>query len=776
MDSRFLLPLAWLPALAIAEPQPEYMPDEAIEIAERLDYDVSWVGNNYPLAAKYHVQQVINDIDAHGGLVAGNATWDEGLAHTVLYSAEGELHAVLSNEDLAPRGFWVEGGHGIALTEDYVYTMGMVRRTDPKTREEYIKDVLYRFDREGKPAPFETSDFNENGLVINDFIGFSKGTPEQRIYLHRMDDSKKPRGVAVLDGELFVSNTRADRIDVIRLADMQPLPERSIPCVGPLWITSTPEGKLWVSRRDTAEVTEFTPGKGTAQVGRPTGRSIRDVEVPTDLDAVGANELWVGDSGLERQHIRIYDRKSLKLKKTFGQPAYGKVQDDSFFGISGVAVDPVDGTVYAASHGMPGEYYMDQAHGRVGRGAELKKYDTDFKMDWRLMGTEFVHCGGLDPKNETHYYTTENIFEMNLDVEPVAGPNPPHFRMHAYTMDPVNYPNDPRMHIYFKGARIIYIEGEKFLFIHSDYRGMFEGLYRFEGDIAVPAVLWTSNTNYKLGLQNNRPFPPNMDVDTRSAVWMDLNGNGDFESNEFTPLENQWKVRAFHPDGSLYALDNDSITRVPLKEINEHGVPVFATEAMATAPIDEYFTRITRLSYVAEEDVAFISGFTETHPIQSGNSSEYNIAGRVIYRLDAFSKLFDNDPNTKPTTVWTLDQPALPYRVFNMGHLRKAGELKTDSIHAVDTDYLFVPYDRDSQPNAEGKYVPREDEPDTRVYNAKDGSLVGLIEPRGAIGNHTGLYDFGHYAVSLQKLADGRYVIFTEDYVGGKNPIFIWKP
>ena len=98
-------------------------------------------------------------------------------------------------------------------------------------------------------------------------------------------------------------------------------------------------------------------------------------------------------------------------------------------------------------------------------------------------------------------------------------------------------------------------------------------------------------------------------------------------------------------------------------------------------------------------------------------------------------------------------------------------------MHAVDDQYFFVGYDIHSEPELGTNPFPTSEFPDIRVYRMKDRSFVGLIEPQKEVyhGTH-GALDIGQCSFCLEKLDDGRYFLAIEDYCGGKNVYYLWRP
>ena len=288
------------------------------------------------------------------------------------------------------------------------------------------------------------------------------------------------------------------------------------------------------------------------------------------------------------------------------------------------------------------------------------------------------------------------------------------------------------------------------------------------GEVAVPAAMLIKEIDFKHKLEpTTKLWPPNKPAGARGPyLWVDANGNADYDANEFQPLPYAIDLMQVDARGHLWGIDDQHVFRIPYGGISPAGVPRYDAAALEVYDMSDRFEKVTRFSYQAEGDAAFVTGFAKG--FTPSIKKELNVsAGNLVVRLDGIT-------TGTPDEAWRLAPPALPYRVLKAGHHRPLNELKPVGVHAVG-DHLFVMYDRHSQPEA-GGYPAIGGQPDIRVYRTDDAAPVGVLQPGDAIGGRTGLLDFGQHSASFQRLRDGRYLIFTEDYLGGKQAYYLWRP
>jgi len=736
-----------------------------------------FMGNSYGGGKGFHfnenhVQMVLNDIIYHKGRIYANSSWDEGNFHLGAYDAEtGEMVGKASRWKLQckepPRTlFHAEGAYGIAADDHYVYGGGLAKIFNRDARKDEYFNVIWRCDLNLDNADFEGGEGMGNMLKLSKRDKFFV-QPEGH------QEWTKISGMAEHAGELFVADPVAKGIHVVRTSDMSILEDRFIPFENPGWMTVDQDAKLWIVDRDSKDVRQFTRGRAD-QPGRATDIVIRDLEEPADLCVNAQGNLLIADNGITRQQVRAYDTRG-KFLGSFGRPAYGTIEDDTFFGINGLDTDEA-GNFYVTSNGVPGNQFVDFFHGRVGRGAEMHKLTPKRTREWSLYALEFVTVGSIDPGSETDYFTPENWITLDYDAPMIEGPDQPNWQLKANTIDPLAYPNDMRMHIYAKWATVERTRGEKLMIVGTDFQNQFLGIYRFEGSIAVPVALLAKNFKFKHKMTQEfwPPHAPN-----GPGLWLDQNGDGDFQANEFQQFPGKLKgwgygdVRILE-DGTLAFHDWNHIYHVPMDGFSKHGVPQWDFDQLhAVGAPEPDISKVIRVVYLEAEDSALVSFYKsddDDYPIGK-------VIGNRVRRYDNWSALFDGNNQTQPERRWELHGEDLPFKLSDFGHHGRLDKFMPIALHAKHEDYFFIGYDLHSESEPGDEPFPAIHCPDIRVFSMQDASYVGKLEPQKEVyyGTHAAL-DIGQNSITVHRLEDGRYFVAFEDYCGGKNIYYLWQP
>ena len=165
----------------------------------------------------------------------------------------------------------------------------------------------------------------------------------------------------------------------------------------------------------------------------------------------------------------------------FARPVPGKFGDLRFNRPAALGVDG-QGNVYVASSGAT-----------AGGSTVLECYSPAGQCRWRRLGLEFVDLADLDPGSERDVFTKEEHFAM--DWSKPAGQE---WSYQGYTVNPLKYPHDPRLHLSTTHVWLRRLSGKPFLFV-SDMTGEFLHVYRFtpqtDGETAIPCACSRSGTS-----------------------------------------------------------------------------------------------------------------------------------------------------------------------------------------------------------------------------------------------------------------------------------------
>ena len=444
-----------------------------------------WFGNTFPGgkgAEARWMMMGVDDLAVAGDRIFPLVGWEERGGEANIYSTAGE-HLV------TPEGWhswgW-RGGKAVATDQTYVY-YSMGHNPNDGGGENFAGVARYTHD--GKPAPFAGAQSGHR-LAVN------------------ADHHHQPTGLAVGDGELFVADLLHQRIVVYATADLRQL--REFPFVNPgrMVIDATPDKALWVI--DTAANTVHRLSRD----GRDLKVRINDCLMPVALAVTPEGDLLIADSDPSRQRIQRYRMPSgaRVAGADFGSPIYqgptpGVVTPGRFFRITGLACG-ADGSLYVSSW----DY-----------GGKLWRFDAQRSLVWVREGLEFVNCADADPADDTSIYSTGHRYVIDYTIDSAidsAKPRGANWRHAAITLDPLRFPDDPRLRVDRGMAmRMLRISGKKVMFGKPQMDSSLFA-WRFDGEIAVPAAIYSphglKSPDTESGWLAGHPEGP--------FIWMDSNG------------------------------------------------------------------------------------------------------------------------------------------------------------------------------------------------------------------------------------------------------------
>jgi hypothetical protein len=683
-----------------------------------------WLGNSFPGRDREKGKWVALDIDDifvfPDGRVVADCGWDEG-GRAIGFYKDGDCAGKVDDPTA------LTGGIAVTADEQFLFAL----RTERKLGEnDPMWHGVARYTLDGKPSKWAGAE----GRVRN------------VLFLHPPSDKggKPLTGVAARGGELFLSDPVARAVKVFGTADMAPRREfKPDPATDiPLKMVFDKAGRLWLGQRG-------EDGKHRLRAYSAKGEYLRveiaDPGEPAGLALDGEGRLLVADNG-PRQQVRVYTVSGTapSLQRAVGieggvyaAPAPGRVADDRFCGLIGAGVDG-QGALYVSSNGC-GPYGDDN-----GLGAKLQKFDPAGKCLWTLEGLEFVDSACADPGEDTSVFSKDSRYEVDYRAA-ATGEGWPHagWRHAAWTVHRFKHPNDPRLHIRQEGARVARLrDGRKLLGCQWDGH---LAVYRFEGEIAVPAAVF-SRDGSKPG-----EWPPNNPHANKAWMWADKNGDGAFQADEFEAIadRNIDVMRAWHLDDEGTAWIGEqggTIHRFPVERAAGAAAPLYALKTRTTVPAPAGITHLRFMRYLAATDTMYLATYSKENPQETW----YPMA-REIRRYDKWSS------DRKP--AWTL---VLPYR-YKDSRGRDTQPISFDA----EGDYVFVAFDWGSDETRRlGEIV---------AYRASDGSKAGGFWPGAEVGGRSGCIDFGS-AIHARKRADGTYVVFAEEDEFAKILYYIWKP
>ena len=477
---------------------------------------------------------------------------------------------------------------------------------------------------------------------------------------------------------------------------------------------------------------EHTEYDFTPQEIQCDGRKVSfpELRVPTALALANDGTLMIADSGDgPRQQVLFYDvsdPSKPKLVREFGQRGGigsgvpGVVTPLKFWGIRGIGMD-AQNNIYVAQSEM---------------GTVLRKFTPQGKLVWQIYGLFFVDLARPDPSTDgADVWGIQEHFRMDYSQPPGEQAN-----WVGYSLDRHKYPNDPRGLMFVKQSgehgltspQIVYLEGHRFQFTGGMFASNFINIFRYDGEIAVPAgaiLQWDGplfNTNQKWP-----PFRPQPNAPT---IWRDLNGDGDYQAGEYAPNTDLVKPGPFWVDKKGDIWMAYGFFRYDFQGLDGKGNPIYRADKVTKMELPDGMKNVARVWYDSDSDtlVAAEQGVNE-----AGEDDMRHI-GRIFVCRDYLKG------NRKTVS-------------FMSGAGAEA------SVITAAGDYIFS-----------GGWKER-----ARVYvnRIADGAAVGVFDPGATVGGveNTGWVDV-LTGISALRRADGTYLVFIEDDYKAKDVLYRWAP
>lgn len=690
-------------------------------------YRVDWVGNSFPGTkiisnkARRHVQQQIEDIFVTPeGIVYSNSRWDERFAQASAYQ-DGKQTLIMEKM----LGWGRKGGYAVTADRDYVYVAVEERNINRSRLNRYANPVY--------PQPqqvwYSVRRYNaKTGKVA----GFNQGHGIDGGSIVINTDSGHIQGLAIYQQRLYVSDTANNQIKVYDLNNLTQQPIFSWSVDNPGKLAFDLNGNLWVVRHQTNQIISFTPdGQLQKQITLPANSIASDI-------AINNQQLLVTDIGQE-QNIKIYDNIATQpqYKGNLGEIGgifagdTGKFAPLKFYQPKGVGTDK-QGNIYVA---------QDAWASVGGGGAIIESYKPDKTLAWRVHSLEFMSSLDID-YTEQKLYSKERVYNFNPDQKSGATTT-----YEGITLNPQQFPDDPRIHDHFTGVELHYFADNPILFM-LQRMGRSIALYRFDkenyGETAIPYAMFYTVRHKDLKWNTNQPK-------NKEWIWIDKNLNGQFDKDEFTvnpsvvkgtfPITTGWYVA---PNGTIWTVAKTLIRKFsPLESAT--GYPVWNPN-FQEFKIPDPFVEVRRVLYDSASDSMYLTGYTPDAPY----TGEWKAMGKAIARFDNWS--------SSPTLQWIRETPWY----YNNNSPRE----KPVAID-IAGDYVFIGLE------STGKQDSIDKQSTVFVYDKAQGNYIGSMQHKGKVApimldKMTGL--------NAKKTADGNYLIFLEDAAYARSIIFHWNP
>lgn len=434
--------------------------EQIIPSSNQLNSQTFWFGNNWgggsgPAAP--FMQQSVDDIALGGDRIYAITGWDEHGSEAGIYSTTGVKIGIPEmegdwNAQFHSWGFC--GGQAVALSDSYVfYAMG--QNGDANKGKKYVG--VARYTREGKGA------------------GWKGAEKSNRLLVSSGEKARMVTGLAVFETQLFIADPSTDKVLIFNVETMEKIGEFICKNPGRMAIDAGKERDLWVIDSVENVVRRYS------REGKLNSISIKDCLKPVALCIdVRSGDVFVVDGAESKQEIRRYKAETGKHVPdgVFGSPIYlgpkpGTVTAGKFFRITGIATD-AEGSLYVSEWGY---------------GAKLHKFTATRAEAWVLKGLEFVSCADADPLDDSSVYSAGHRYRIDHTKKPSET-----WTEAAVTLDPLRFPQDPRLQNPWLSMRIIRIKGQKLMFGKQQMDGRLY-VWRFDGEIAVPAAIISPSAN-----------------------------------------------------------------------------------------------------------------------------------------------------------------------------------------------------------------------------------------------------------------------------------------
>lgn len=659
-----------------------------------ISYKTSWIGNTFGGGSKWVQNQISAMYVASDGTVYTNSVWDEAGREAGIYK-DGDAIGKASNL----HGWGRLGGEAVTANSKYLYiamTQGaidrMVIQDYPPSQTNWY--CVRRYNLLGEPVPFAGGRGYDKSMLI-------------------VSTSSQVTGLANAGNELYVSDSAANRI---RVYDTETLAElRSWPVDRPKQIAVDPQSNLWILQAK--DPTNPPKILHYSKTGTLLSQKITDVVDPTALAIDPQGRLLVTENG-PRQQVLIYDISGTpKLIGTFGTQGgiysgtKGEVGELKLKGLTGVGTDRA-GNIYVSNDGFGGS------------GTDLRKFSPIGKMQWQLLGLQFVDNADADSGIDgLDVFTKHEHFMMDYSKS-----NGQEWTYKSYTVDKFRYPDDPRLHNENHSAASVFvrrIKDRRFLYLTGMYAHQLS-VYRFDGEIAVPSAIFA---------RDHSTWPTNQPA-TGSWLWYDKNGDGSIQSNEYESLGAEddsiwgWEVDS---NGDVWqASESGTIWHYPVQGLDSYGTPIYNAATSEKTPMPAPFKSLTRIKYFPETDTMYLTGYTNE---RQHTGKEWGIVGTEIVRYDNWSK--------SGNIRWRLALPYQPSDNPDPGAksftVIKAIDIAGDRIFAVSSQTAEV-----------------------YVFDTATGSSIDRLKPGIEVGGESGWVDIPYGLRAFQR-SNGEYLVFVEE-------------
>jgi hypothetical protein len=253
----------------------------------------------------------------------------------------------------------------------------------------------------------------------------------------------------------------------------------------------------------------------------------------------------------------------------------------------------------------------------------------------------------------------------------------------------------------------------------------FINIFRYDGEIAVPSglILQWGNNLYR----TEQKWPPNKPPG-KASIWRDLNGDGDYEADEFAPNTDRIHPGPFWVDKKGNIWMAYGFFRYDFQGLDTQGNPVYSGDKITVLEPPEGVKKIARVVYLDESDTLIVAD----------EGSDMRHISRVVVCKGYLAG------NRKTVS-------------FAPGAGKEA-----ECVGAAG-DYAFT-----GGGKGRGKIW---------INRLSDGAEAGSFDPGPTVGGveNTGWIDI-FTGISAHRRSNGEYLVFVEEDYKAKVLLYRWKP
>ncbi len=489
--------------------------------------------------------------------------------------------------------------------------------------------------------------------------------------------------------------------------------------VGPMAVNPV-TGDIWISR----SVAGGSTIVGYTNAGVALNKPINLTTNPPGM-AITPDGQTLNIADPNNDNIILYTLAN-GARTTFGTAlhnANGVCASGRFQGIAGIGIDGNGGFYVAENRSLLDTFISAYQNGT---------------QQWSVSCAGSEMTWGVDADDDSQVYDAWHRYNFGYDGT---------WSIAAVTVDPVRFPNDPRIMAVgdIQSASVVTIKGQKFLFADG-------AMYRKDptsgSEIWIPAVIWNDKGSYDAISTAPATYPPNRP--SGSWLWRNTAGDGQFNAGEFTSTtvgDISW-APYMDSAGTLWcAYDRGFIIKYPCGGVDGHGVPIYSVATSVSegalnsaAPVAP-FTRYMRFSYDPATDVAVIMGYTAALPQSSAMT--WGMAGTVMAVYDHWT-----GAGGTRTLRYTVTLPTAP-STFN-----------TDMVRSMWVSNSNI-------------YCEMWQSRKIYAYKKLDGSLRGVITPGAAF---TGAWQDMQNGLHGVTHADGTDWLFAPYSVAACEAVYKVNP